>query len=102
MVWLPLTSVVRQDYGYGVAVDADGKIVVAGWSHQGSFDFAVARYHGDGALDASFGADGKVTTDFGIPGTADAAQDLMVVQSDGEDCRRGICVWGLCAIAIPR
>ena len=55
-----------QDYGYSVAVQSDGKIVVAGSSSNGSNDdFAVARYNTNGTLDTSFDGDGKVTTAFG-------------------------------------
>jgi uncharacterized delta-60 repeat protein len=46
-----------------LAVQADGKIVVAG---ERTFnDFAVARYTSGGSLDSGFGRGGKVTTDFG-------------------------------------
>ena len=53
---------------YGVAVQADGKIVVAGLLPNGTgdvSDFALARYNADGSLDTTFDGDGKVTTDFG-------------------------------------
>lgn len=53
---------------YGVAIQADGAMVVAGEADMGgpsSFDFAVVRYTSTGALDTSFGGDGIVTTDFG-------------------------------------
>jgi uncharacterized delta-60 repeat protein len=54
------------DIGYSVAIQADGKIVVAGYAHMGSTDdFAVVRYNNDGTLDGGFGTGGKVTTDFG-------------------------------------
>ena len=54
----------RRDYAYGVTLDQDGKIVVAGDS---SFEFAVARYNAsDGTLDTSFNADGKVVTKVGV------------------------------------
>jgi uncharacterized delta-60 repeat protein len=46
-----------------IAVQANGKIVVAGT--RGFNDFAVARYTSTGRLDGSFGSGGKVTTDFG-------------------------------------
>lgn len=49
-----------------VALQADGKIVVAGWSSTGFDDnFALARYNTNGTLDSSFGMDGKLTTSFG-------------------------------------
>jgi uncharacterized delta-60 repeat protein len=50
-----------------VALQADGKIVAAGYGFTGlsSYpDFALARYHTDGSLDSTFGDGGKVLTDF--------------------------------------
>ena len=44
-------------------------------------DFALARYNPDGSLDATFGANGKVTTDFG--GDTNIAFDLGI-QKDGK------------------
>jgi uncharacterized delta-60 repeat protein len=56
----------NDDFGRGVSVQPDGKILVAGSSFNGtSFDFAIARYNADGSLDASFGTGGKVVTSFG-------------------------------------
>ena len=48
----------------GFVVQPDGKIVVASRLSLGT-DFILARYTSDGALDASFGAGGIVTTDLG-------------------------------------
>ena len=65
------------DYGYGVAIQADGKIVVAGSSGD---DFALARYNTDGSLDSDFGDGGRVWTDFG-----DFEQGLsLTIQVDGK------------------
>ncbi|MFC1779993.1 putative Ig domain-containing protein, partial [Thermodesulfobacteriota bacterium] len=53
------------DYGQSVALQPDGKILVAGYSFIDDYaDFALARYNTDGSLDTSFSGDGKVTTDF--------------------------------------
>ena len=53
------------DFGRAVAVQEDGKIIVAGYSFNGSQDvFAVARYNTNGSLDLSFDADGYATTGF--------------------------------------
>jgi uncharacterized delta-60 repeat protein len=55
------------EFGTDVAVQPDGKILVAGYavsSTNGTSDFAVLRYNPDGSLDTSFGIDGKVFTDF--------------------------------------
>ena len=54
-------------YGNGlVAVRNDGKIVVAGSSHNGTNDdFTLIRYDPSGSLDMTFGGgDGKATVDF--------------------------------------
>ena len=53
------------DYGYGVAIDANGKIVVTGSSKNGSgyTDLAIWRYNSDGSLDTSFNGSGHTTRD---------------------------------------
>jgi uncharacterized delta-60 repeat protein len=86
-VTIPIVSGEKvMDKAEALAVQADGKIVVAGWS--GS-DFALARFNPDGTLDTSsdadpsvhFDTDGKVTTDF------DSSQDgayALTLQPDGK------------------
>ncbi len=71
------------DSAQAIAVQADGKIVVAGASDQGStgLDFAVLRYRADGSLDTAFGNAGKVVADFA--GDTDRAWALLV-QADGK------------------
>ncbi len=70
------------DYGRAVAVQADGKIVVAGYSFNGSQDvFAMVRYNTDGSLDNSFDSDGIVTSEIGSSGNRAHA---MVIQGDGK------------------
>ncbi|MCA1679598.1 MAG: hypothetical protein LC777_11945 [Actinobacteria bacterium] len=64
------------DVGNGVALQPDGRIVVAG----GNGDFALARYSPDGSLDTSFSGDGQLTTDFGGP---DRGNDVAL-QPDGK------------------
>jgi uncharacterized delta-60 repeat protein len=57
------TPVIDFDQAHAVAIQADGKIVAAGRTYNGSNnDFAVVRYNTDGSLDTSFDSDGKVTT----------------------------------------
>lgn len=50
-----------------VVFQPDGKFLVGGTyiSNYGNNDFALARYNANGALDVSFGTDGKVVTAFG-------------------------------------
>lgn len=66
-----------------VAVQADGKIVVAGGSSYGANNprFVLARFKADGTLDRTFAGDGTVTTDF-RRGGGEAA--LGAVQPDGK------------------
>lgn len=61
---------IGDDYAEAMAVQSDGRIVVAGHSAMvQSTDFAVVRYLRDGGLDPSFGGTGKVVTAL-IPGSA--------------------------------
>ena len=66
------------DKANALALQRDGQIVVAGVA--GGRDFALARYRTDGTLDATFGTEGKVTTDFSD--NADVAFALAI-QPDG-------------------
>lgn len=71
---------------YPVAIQNDGKIVVAGKSSNGlNYDFGVVRYNDNGSLDTTFGTNGKVITDFGN----DLPQSIAI-QSDGKILVAGI------------
>jgi uncharacterized delta-60 repeat protein len=75
------------DTGDSVTVQADGKILVAGYTWNGSnYDFALVRYNTDGSLDTSFDTDGIVTTD--LIGSNDQGYKVTV-QSDGKILLRG-------------
>jgi uncharacterized delta-60 repeat protein len=63
-----------------VALQADGKILVAGTDNSHTGDFALARYNTDGSLDTSFSCDGKQVTDFA--GNVEVGNGVGV-QSDG-------------------
>lgn len=47
---------------YDIAVQPDGKIIMAGKASIGTWKFALVRYNIDGTLDESFGDNGIVTT----------------------------------------
>jgi uncharacterized delta-60 repeat protein len=66
------------DLGSAVAIQADGRIVVAG---QTGNDMAVLRYTADGNLDSDFGTNGVVTIDFA--GEFDVAYDVAVRPGGG-------------------
>ena len=65
------------DEATAVALQAGGKIVVAGNAAGGGF--ALVRYNPDGSLDRRFGKHGKVTTDLGFDDFASA----LAIQNDG-------------------
>jgi uncharacterized delta-60 repeat protein len=68
---------------HAVAVQADGRIVAAGFAHTNDSivsDFALTRYDASGALDPTFGTGGIVRTDFG--GRFDEAL-AVAAQPDG-------------------
>ena len=73
----------RNDVASAIAVQPDGKIVVAGSTDQGAsgLDFALVRYNADGSLDTAFGNAGAVVTDFGS--ASDRAYALLL-QADGK------------------
>jgi uncharacterized delta-60 repeat protein len=73
----------RFDTGYAVAIQSDGRIVVAGSAFSGSVGFALVRYNLDGTLDTSFNGTGKVITTFGPIGTNHAHAYSIALQSDG-------------------
>jgi uncharacterized delta-60 repeat protein len=85
------------DEGKAVALQPDGKIVVAG----GSFfvapgptsgqQFVLARYNANGSLDPTFGSGGKVTTAFGS--NLSRGQNL-VLQPDGKIVVAGVTFTG--------
>ncbi|HDS07597.1 MAG TPA: T9SS type A sorting domain-containing protein [Bacteroides sp.] len=56
------------DFARSVALQSDGKIVVAGSTQQdlSNYDIALLRYLPDGSLDNTFGVNGIVKTDVGI------------------------------------
>ena len=79
---------VTTDFGgpaqpFAAATQADGKVLVAGFSHlAGGWAFAVVRYNGDGSLDGTFGTDGKQTIFFGPASSAQV--NAILIQQDGK------------------
>jgi uncharacterized delta-60 repeat protein len=77
------TDIMEQDVAEAVAIQPDGKIVVAGHAtdETAKDDFVVVRYLPNGKLDTTFGDRGKVVTNF--MGGEDRAFD-MVLRPDGK------------------
>jgi uncharacterized delta-60 repeat protein len=72
------------DLARGMAIDSQGRIVVAGSAQAGStYEIGIARYRPNGALDRTFSGDGKVMAPIGpnsdAGGVAIDSQDRIVV-----------------------
>ncbi|WP_018615322.1 hypothetical protein [Segetibacter koreensis] len=80
-----ITGKVLTDFGYtdiafAIAIQGDGKLIVAGYTgYEGKF--TLVRYNKDGSLDNTFGNNGKVITDFG--GGSSSATSIAI-QDDGK------------------
>lgn len=79
-----------QSLGYSVAVQTDGKIIVAGtvatnWDINRT-DFALVRFNPDGSLDNTFGSGGKVVTSIGV----NAWAYNVLIQTDGKILVSGV------------
>jgi uncharacterized delta-60 repeat protein len=73
----PISS--ANDHLFDLAVQSDGKLVAAGWTFLGGGPhIALARYHRDGSLDATFDGDGIVVAPFR------GAAGHLLVQRDGK------------------
>ena len=92
-----LTS--SRDAARGVAIQLDGKLVLAGDCSNGTTtDICALRYDVDGTLDATFGSGGKVVTSVG---SSNDRANALLVQSDGKIVVAGSCFgskYNFCAI----
>lgn len=70
-----------------IAIQSDGKLVVAGVTFGTTANFALARYNTDGSVDGTFGSAGRVTSDFA--GSGDYANGVAI-QADGKIVAAGI------------
>lgn len=72
------------DKAYAVALQTDGKIIVAGMTTNASTgkDFACLRYNSDGTLDSTFGTSGIVTND--VQTGSDDVVYSIAIQADGK------------------
>lgn len=68
------------DVGTSVALQPDGKILIAGHSIVSGYQFSIARLNSDGTLDTSFDGDGKVTTDASAQ-SFDYGETVLVLDS---------------------
>ncbi|HYV92925.1 MAG TPA: hypothetical protein VE978_14110, partial [Chitinophagales bacterium] len=82
-------SIGINDVAFSIAIQSDGKIVVAGASANGPYDgdFALARFNSDGTPDSSFSNDGVVIT---ADSSYSEAVYSVAVQPDGKIIEAGV------------
>ena len=90
------------DFAQAVALQLDGKIVVAGYTNSGgglgANDFAIARVNPDGTLDTTFDGDGRQNVDF----TYDDRAMGIAIRNDGKIIVAGFSDGGTADFAVAR
>jgi len=75
-----------------VAVQPDGKIVLAGLCANGAaYAFCALRYLSDGTLDVAFNGDGQLMTSIGNNGVTSTSTLALALQPDGKPLIVGTC-----------
>jgi uncharacterized delta-60 repeat protein len=69
-------------FSFAIALQSNGRIVLAGYSYTQGHDFTLAGYNPNGTLDSTFGNGGFMATDFS--GSTDDIAYAMTMQSDGK------------------
>ncbi len=69
------------EWGFGLAVQRDGKPIIVGHTSSLIHDVLVTRYTQNGQLDPEFGVNGIVTSDYGT-GSDQGEASTVVLQSD--------------------
>ena len=70
---------------HGLGVQADGKLLVAGWTYEGngsSGNTTLLRYDAQGTLDASFGQKGVVITEVAASSKPDQGSALLILPDE--------------------
>jgi uncharacterized delta-60 repeat protein len=80
------------DDAFSILLQPDGKLVAVGSAKnpKNFYDFAAARYMGNGTIDTTFGTAGKVRTDFGDHNFDQARS--AVLQPDGKIVAAGFAI----------
>ncbi len=79
-VLIPVSS--GNDYGMSLALQPNGKIILGGYTHNGSNnDLLLMRFNANGTADSTFGTGGQVILPIG---TGDDIGSTVALQSDGK------------------
>jgi len=88
----PVSIGSSNDYGYSLAIQPDGKILLGGYCYNGSNDdFCIARFNSNGTLDTSFGSSGQVIQDIGSSNDDGIS---LAIQPNGNILLGGYCLNG--------
>lgn len=78
----------RQDQANSIAIQPDGKILVAGFTTNENYtDCAILRYNSDGSIDSTFGISGRIIKSFG---SADDQINAIALQPNGKILIAGV------------
>ncbi len=78
--WISIDIDGKNQYAKSLALQMDGKIVVAGYHFNGSnFDMSVVRLNENGSLDNDFDSDGMLTLNFG---STDNVNKVLITQDN--------------------
>lgn len=83
--------VAEENYTFGMALQKDKKIVLAGYTKDIdiAIDFAVCRFNEDGTLDTDFGLNGSSSTDI----SGEDYTTAVAIQEDGKIVLTGYSLW---------
>lgn len=91
------------DWGHGITIDASGRILISGRSHNGANDdMVIWRYDSNGILDTNFNttgfvigrdASGVVGNDLGYGITVDASGRILVTGQSSTNTGPGMVIW---------
>lgn len=84
IVTTSIGGVAMDDAAYSSVLQPDGKILVSGYTHGETYDFATVRYNDDGSLDSSFGSNGIVVTSFDLSASSSDEATSMILDNDGK------------------
>jgi uncharacterized delta-60 repeat protein len=87
----------HRDYGYSIALQRDGKILLAGMSANSNDSLAIARYKGDQA--SSYNRDEKV---YSIHGENNNANELSHISISPVPAKNIVCIRGLSSLIVSK
>lgn len=80
-----ITSIGQKSYARNIAIQKDGKIIVAGESMFDTYDYTMVRFNENGSLDTYFGVEGVIKTNMvESPKISQDYAKSLIIQPDGK------------------